>query len=123
MPTYKSDMEFLLRAKELLPSVKIIVKGTPFLTYNMNVTYENPFISYVIVGEAEYTLRDILNGVPDNEILGICYTDDNMQAVKNEPRPFIEDLDNLPFPARHLVDNSVYKSPDNGKVQAVIKAV
>lgn len=121
MPTYKSDMEILLRAKELLPSAKIIVKGAPFLTYNTNVTYENPFISYVIVGEAEYTFKDILNGVPDNEILGICYTDENMQAAKNEPRPFIEELDNLPFPARHIINNSLYTCSNNGKVQAVIK--
>ena len=121
MPTYKTDMSTLLKVKELLPSLKIIVKGAPFLTYNTNVTYENPFISYVIVGESEYTLRDILDGIPDSEIQGICYTDDNMQAVKNDPRPFIEELDDLPFPARHLVDNTLYKRPDNGKVQAVIK--
>ena len=34
---------------------------------------------------------------------------------------FNEDLDSLPFPARHLVDNTIYRRPDNGKVQAVIK--
>ena len=61
-----------------------------------------------------------MNGVPDNEILGICYRE-NFQGVKNELRPFIENLDILPFPARHLVDNSIYTRPDNGKVQAVIK--
>ena len=121
MPTYKTDMEALARIKQTLPAIKIIVKGAPFLTYNTNVTYENPFVDYVIYGEAELTLKDILDGVPNEEILGICYTDDNMQSVKNDPRPFIEDLDSLPFPARHLVDNSVYKRPDNGKVQAVIK--
>lgn len=121
MPTYQSDMEALALAKEILPSAKIIVKGAPFLTYNTNVTYENPFVDYVIYGEAEYTLKDILDSVPNEEILGICYTDDNMQPVKNEPRPFIENLDELPFPARHLVDNSVYRRPDNNKVQAVIK--
>lgn len=121
IPTFKSDMEALKKAKELHPHVKTVVKGAPFLTYNTNVTYEHPYIDYVIVGEAEYTLRDILSGVPDNEILGICYSDDNHQPIKNEPRPFIENLDDLPLPARHLVDNSIYKRPDNGKVQAVIK--
>jgi len=121
MPTFKSDMEALAEAKNLMPALKIIVKGAPFLTYNTNVTYENPFIDYVIIGEAEMTLKDILNGVPDSEILGICYNDDNFQPVKNELRPYIEDLDSLPFPARHLIDNSIYKRPDNGKVQAVIK--
>ncbi|MBR6126604.1 radical SAM protein [bacterium] len=121
MPTYKTDMEALARIKQTFPNIKIIVKGAPFLTYNTNVTYENPFVDYVIYGEAELTLKEILDGVPNEEILGICYTDDNMQPVKNDPRPFIENLDSLPFPARHLVDNSKYKRPDNGKVQAVIK--
>ncbi len=119
-PTFKSDMESVLRAKAILPNLVTIVKGAPFLTYNINVIYENQFVDYVIMGEPELTLRDILNGVPDNEILGICYRE-NFQGVKNELRPFIENLDILPFPARHLVDNSIYTRPDNGKIQAVIK--
>lgn len=119
-PTFKSDMMAVQHAKEIVPSICTIVKGAPFLTYNTNTIYENPFIDYVIIGEAELTLKDILDGVPDNEILGICYRE-NFQPVKTEKRPFNENLDALPFPARHLVDNSIYRRPDNGKVQAVIK--
>lgn len=119
-PTFQSDMMAVKLAKEIIPSICTIVKGAPFLTYNTNTIYENPFIDYVIIGEAELTLKDILDGVPDNEILGICYRE-NFQPVKNDKRPFIDNLDILPFPARHLVDNSIYKRPDNGKVQAVVK--
>ena len=119
-PTFKSDMMAVKLAKEIVPSICTIVKGAPFLTYNTNTIYENPFIDYVIIGEAELTLKDILDGVPNCDILGICYRE-NFQPVKNDKRPFIEDLDILPFPARHLVDNSIYRRPDNGKVQAVIK--
>ena len=119
-PTFQSDMMAVKLAKEILPNICTIVKGAPFLTYNTNTIYENPFIDYVIMGEAELTLKDILDGVPNCDILGICYRE-NFQPVKNDKRPFIEDLDILPFPARHLVDNSIYKRPDNGKVQAVIK--
>lgn len=119
-PTFQSDMMAVQLAKEIIPSICTIVKGAPFLTYNTNTIYENPFIDYVIMGEAELTLKDILDGVPDNEILGICYRE-NFQPVKTEKRPFNENLDALPFPARHLVDNSIYRRPDNGKVQAVIK--
>ena len=119
-PTFKSDMMAVQLAKEIVPSICTIVKGAPFLTYNTNTIYENPFIDYVIIGEAELTLKDILDGVPDNEILGICYRE-NFQPVKTEKRPFNENLDALPFPARHLVDNSIYRRPDNGKVQAVVK--
>ena len=119
-PTFQSDMTALKNAKEILKTVCIIVKGAPFITYNTNAIYENTFIDYVIMGEAEFTLRDILNGVPNEDILGICYRK-NFQSEKNEKRPFIENLDLIPFPARHLVDNSIYTRPDNGKVQAVIK--
>ena len=119
-PTFKSDMMAVQHAKEIVPSICTIVKGAPFLSYNTNTIYENPFIDYVIMGEAELTLKDILDGVPDNEILGICYRE-NFQPVKNDKRPFIDNLDILPFPARHLVDNSIYRRPDNGKVQAVVK--
>lgn len=119
-PTFKSDMEAVAIAKATIPNLVTIVKGAPFLTYNTNVIYENSFVDYVIMGEPELTLKEILEGVPNNEILGICYSE-NMQCIKNELRPFNENLDDLPFPARHLVDNSIYKRPDNGKVQAVIK--
>ena len=94
---FKPYMESLAKLKDLLPSIKIIVCGEPFLTYNTNVTYENPFIDYVIIGEPEFTLKDILDDVPNDEILGICYTDDNMQSVKNEQRPLIENFDELPI--------------------------
>lgn len=119
-PTFQSDMMAIKLAKDINPSICTIVKGAPFLTYNTNTIYENPFIDYVIIGEAEFTLKEILEGVPDNEILGSCYRE-NFQPIKNEKRPFIENLDELPFPARHLVDNSIYRRPDNGKVQAIVK--
>ena len=119
-PTFQSDMMAVKQAKEIVPNLCTIVKGAPFLTYNTNTIYENPFVDYVIIGEPELTLKDILDGVPNSEILGICYRE-NFQPVKNEKRPFIENLDILPFPARHLVDNSIYRRPDNGKVQAVVK--
>lgn len=119
-PTFKSDMDAVRCAKGILPGLITIVKGAPFLTYNTNVIYENPYIDYVIMGEPELTFKEILEGIPNEEILGICYKE-NFQSVRNENRPFNENLDILPFPARHLVDNSIYKRPDNGKIQAVIK--
>ena len=104
---FRLQLEALAEFKERLPLCKLIVYGEPFLTYNHNVTYENPYIDYVMFGECEETFSELLDGAPDNEILGICYTDDNMQSVKNEQRPFIENLDHLIKPARHLIkDNS-----------------
>lgn len=99
---FRTQLEFLDKLKQSFPSIKVIVTGEPFLTYNNNVTYENPYIDYAIMGEAEYAIKDILDGVPDCEVLGICYSNEYMQSIKNEQRPCIENLDDLPFPARHL---------------------
>jgi len=106
---FKSDMALVAKIKQQYPSIITIVKGIPFLTYNINAIYENPYIDYIILGEPEITFKEILEGVPNNEILGICYSE-NMQGVKNEPRPFLENLDNLPFPARHLLEKDKYKT-------------
>ena len=119
-PTFISDMDAIRFAKEKNPALCTIVKGAPFLTYNTNCIYENNFIDYIIIGEPELTLKDILDGVPNEEINGICFRE-NFQPIKTDPRAFNENLDELPYPARHLVDNSIYTRPDNGKVQAVIK--
>lgn len=37
-------------------------------------------------------------------------------------RPAIADLDSLPFPARHLCDNGLYRMPDNGRKMGVVLA-
>lgn len=56
-PTFISDMDWVRKAKEALPGLCTIVKGAPFLTYNANAIYENTFLDYVIIGEAEFTLQ------------------------------------------------------------------
>ena len=60
-PTFLSDMDWIKKAKDAIPSLTTIVKGAPFLTYNTNAIYENAFLDYVIVGESEFTLRVMLN--------------------------------------------------------------
>ena len=118
-PSFKSDLDTLKHIKELLPNTKIIVTGTIFQTYNINAIYEKTYLDYVIVGDAELTLKEILENQPDEEILGLCHRK-NFQGVKNSPRLLNENLDGLPFAARHLVDNCVYIG-FNKKPQAIIK--
>ena len=81
-----------------------ITKGAPFLTYGTNAIYENQFLDYVITGEPEQTFKEILEGIPNSEILGISYKD-NFQGITNEPRPFNENLDEC----KVLFDNDTRK--------------
>lgn len=118
--TLEKDLSVLKVAKELLPHLITIAKGAHFLTSNTDVLYKYRELDLVIVGEAEDTLKEILEEKPYPKIKGLAYRD-GVVAKYTGKRPFIEDLDRIPFPARHLVNNKIFRRPDNNKVQAIIK--
>lgn len=119
-PTFKNDLSSLTIAKEICPDIITIAKGAAFLTVAFEVMYFQKDLDLILFGEPEETLREVLEGKEFSKILGLYYRDD-LRAKFTGPRPFIDNLDKLPFPARHLVDNNIYRRPDNNKVQAVIK--
>ncbi len=119
-PTLEHDLDAVKKAKEICPDITTIAKGAAFLTFGTDILAEHKALNIGIMGEAEETLKEILSGKKLNKIAGIYYRED-LKINFTGARPFIEDLDSLPFPARHLVDNDIYRRPDNGKVQAVIK--
>ena len=118
--TLKGDLAVLKPAKELLPDLKIIAKGAHFKIFDIKTLEDYPELDIAIRGEAEFTLLDILDKIPLEQVRGITYRNGSIIS-KNEDRPFIENLDEIPYPARDLVDNSIYKRPDTDEVQAVIK--
>lgn len=119
-PTLEHDLEAIKKAKEICPNIITIAKGAAFLTLAERIIKEHDELDFGILGEAENTLKEILQEKSKTEILGLYYKE-NDEVKFTGCRPFIEDLDSLPFPARHLVDNNIYRRPDNNKVQATIK--
>ena len=120
-PTIKLDLRACVEAKKALPSIITIAKGAHFLRFNIDILEAAPDLDIIIRGEPEETLRDFLAGtIPIGEIHGLTWRSPS-GIINNPDRRYIDDLDSLPFPARHLVDNTRYVRPDNGKVQAVIK--
>lgn len=118
--TLENDLKVFEAAKEICPDIVTIAKGAHFLTSNTDVLYNCKSLDLIMVGEVEETLKEILEGKGYSEISGLCYRD-GFVAKFTGRRQFIQDLDTIPFPARHLVDNSIYRRPDNNKVQAIIK--
>lgn len=116
----ENDLSIVQIAKEILPNIITIAKGAHFLTSNTDVLYKCKALDLIIVGEAEQTLKEILEENPYPEIKGLCYRD-GFVAKYTGKRPFIQNLDKIPFPARHLVDNNLFRRPDNNKVQTIIK--
>ena len=118
--TLETDLAVVKIAKELVPDIIIIAKGAHFRLFDIKTLEEYKELDIVIRGEVEFTLLDILKGIPLNDIKGITYRNNGIIS-RNEDRPFIKNLDDIPYPARDLVDNSIYRRPDTDEVQAVIK--
>jgi len=74
---------------------------------------EQPNTDFVVIGEAEYTMLELAEALEQEtakdfkKIRGIGYTK-NGETVITPPRPPIQDLDGLPFPARHLLPMETY---------------
>jgi anaerobic magnesium-protoporphyrin IX monomethyl ester cyclase len=90
-----------------------IILGGPHATvYPHRVLSEAPVIDYVVRGEGENTLRELVraldNGARDvTAVQGLTYRLRG-EYVSNPDRPLIHDLDALPLPARHLFDLERY---------------
>jgi anaerobic magnesium-protoporphyrin IX monomethyl ester cyclase len=64
----------------------------------------------IVVGEGELTMAELLSkGLTDlSSIAGIVFRRDGGAVVRNPPRPYIKDLDAIPFPDRDAIDMDRY---------------
>lgn len=120
-PTLDNDLSILAEVKKKFPEIITIAKGAHFNLLAKETLEKYPALDIAIMGEAELTLKDILSGVLLSDIKGVAYKTADGAVIVNEKRPFNDELDKLPYPARDLVDNNIYRRPDTGEVQAVIK--
>lgn len=67
----------------------------------------------VVIGEGEQTMLEIIDAFNKKEsyhsISGVAFKEHD-QAIYTSPRKAIANLDSLPFPARNLYTNEIYKS-------------
>jgi magnesium-protoporphyrin IX monomethyl ester (oxidative) cyclase len=74
-------------------------------------TLQDPNVDFVVIGEGELTMLELVNSLGDTnrypKILGLAFKRKGEFSL-NPPRPFIEDIDTLPFPARHLLPMEEY---------------
>ena len=61
----------------------------------------HPQVDLIVRGEGECTMKELVQKGSPRDVLGLSHKEDE-KIVHNGDRPLIEDLDLLPFPARHL---------------------
>ena len=113
-PTYKNAVELGTLIKNIIPT-KIVLGGI-HPTIDPENAIKAKSIDMLIVGEGENTIKELAEFIEKNEtdfckINGLVYKKED-KIISNNPREMIENLDELPFPARHLFGSRKYTYPD-----------
>jgi radical SAM superfamily enzyme YgiQ (UPF0313 family) len=109
--TYSRSIETAKAIKEVLPKCKTVVGGW-HASYVPDSLLANPEIDYVVMGEGERAITQLATCITNgNEsaattIPGVAFRRQGIN-IKNPPK-FIENMDELPYPARHLIPLELY---------------
>lgn len=124
--TIPVDIEFIDWVKEI-HSCECILKGAIFFDIPQELldSLDLQNINYLIGGEIDTVIGDLAdcichNKKDINEIPAIIHRKDG-RFVKNSFSAWCTDLDSIPFPARDLMNNSLYVRPDTQKPMATIQ--
>ena len=97
-------------AKEFNPNILTVIGG-PLISSDGERIVKNEYIDLAVQGEGEITFPELVKAFEIKKgfkgIKGVIYKKGN-KVIKNQPRELIQDLDSLPFPARHLLDMEWY---------------
>ncbi len=120
LPSLESDLQATSIAKEIDRSIMTAAKGAHFNVHARDTLEQFPDLDMVVRREYEYTCEEIASRKPLNEILGLTYRNETGAIQHNPDRPVIQNLDDLPFPARHLTKNELYFRPDTMEPQTTV---
>lgn len=95
--------------KEMLPEIKIVVGGT-HATVLAEQLISNPAIDFIIKGEGEYAMSGLMEHLSGKlmpeEVDNLVWKKNG--SVSSNPQKFIQNIDELPLPARNLLNMSAY---------------
>ena len=117
--TYPGNLFFYLPVKKIIqyikqlvaPELPIILGGAGFSIFSEEILRDlNHDLG--VVGDGEYVFAEILKKIGNNEDprkieKGVCFLDSKGEYHQNPPWR-VENLDDLPFPIREMMDNDAY---------------
>jgi radical SAM superfamily enzyme YgiQ (UPF0313 family) len=119
----------MIRAVKSKCDIPVILGGVHANTVKETILDQEPCVDVVGIGEGETTIvefmRMLTDGTPRIEdIRGLAFRGKDGTIVLNESRPLNMDLDSLAFPARDILDNSLYRLlPLSFKVEPVTSMI
>jgi anaerobic magnesium-protoporphyrin IX monomethyl ester cyclase len=112
----------VLKTYELIKKLKekgffVIVGGTHPTTQDKEAIEHG--VDIVVRNEGEETLNEFLQGIPNKDILGITYLDQDKQIQRNPDRPRIKDLSTLPDPDFTGFNFDLFRLEGDGLIKGI----
>ncbi|MFH1191636.1 MAG: radical SAM protein [Candidatus Omnitrophota bacterium] len=112
-PSFKNDLKIIKDIHNHLPDCQVAISGPHATVFCEQILKEYNFINYILIGEYERILSDLVNCLENNlgldSILGLSYRKGD-KIIINQSKPAIDNLDNLPWPERETLP--MYKYND-----------
>jgi anaerobic magnesium-protoporphyrin IX monomethyl ester cyclase len=104
-----------IKAAEMVKRVDkeiVTVTGGAHFSNLTHESLENDALDFIAIGEGEYTLLELVKEIEKTNprfknVKGIAFKKDG-EVIETQPRPLIENLDDLPLPAYDLMPMSKY---------------
>jgi len=111
--TFPAAARLLKVCKQFDPAITTIIGG-PHVSYAWEDTFRRaPWIDVVAIGEGDATVVELVSALRSGgdlrEVAGIAICQDG-RVLRTAARPLVQQLDDLPMPARHLMPLSRYKA-------------
>ncbi|MFN7973248.1 MAG: radical SAM protein [Acidobacteriota bacterium] len=91
-----------------------VVIGGPHAMFDADAIFKTGDVDVIISGEGELTFLELMeryrDGAPVHDVRGILYPGPIGRPVRTPGRPYPDDVDAYPFPARHLLHADHHKS-------------
>ena len=96
VPSFDSDVKCIAAMKAANPKLKAGLIGAKVAVKADESLVDAPIVDFVCRNEFDFTVKDVADGKPWSDILGLSYRDETGAIHHNAERPVLEDMDSLP---------------------------
>ena len=122
-PSIESDFSVASLIKRNFPQIKIGMFGIHVTVFPEECFKKCEGLDFIIRKEPEFTAKDLIASLSQGNNLGAIEGlswRENGRVVHNKERDFIDNLNELPVPAWHLVDIHKYRLPFSRRPNLII---
>lgn len=109
--SFNAAVRILRKCKRINKNIVTVIGGPHASFTAKEILAKSRWVDFVVIGEGEYSLLDLAKRVEEKgdirKVNGIAYRE-GRKVIFTQPRELIDDLDSIPFPARHRLELNKY---------------